>query len=278
MSDGAKAYRPSGRWWRGLVNVAMVAGFLTAVSFLPPDTSLKEVQRSGILRVCVPDNSPPFVTGDKDKPGYDIEMLGEVAKDLGVRLVLNANSRIGRDFNPLNWRVTRAQCSVIAGGVSDSTAMRGFMQMLPNGVATGWMYISLEDRFPQDISSAAVFPGSAGLDRIQLSQFLRMHNIHIQLVKSPGEMRAALQQRAVQAGISDAFVVQMIQAQLPEMTVDWLPDPPFERRELAYGLWKGDATLFRAMRDSIARIREDGRAVSIAKRYEIYLEASEATE
>ena len=37
-----------------------------------------------------------------------------------VRLALNVNPAMGRDFNPSNWRITRAQCEIVAGGVVTS--------------------------------------------------------------------------------------------------------------------------------------------------------------
>src|SRR3954465_1019298 len=94
-----------------------IFGLLGAVYLLPPDTSLDEVRKAGVLRACMPPSYPPLVTGDRDAPGIDVEMLQALAKNLGVSLIISSNPAIGQDFNPRNWHVTRAQCEVLGGGV-----------------------------------------------------------------------------------------------------------------------------------------------------------------
>src|SRR5690606_3951174 len=88
---------------RDLISFGAVLALLVGVSLLPPDTSLREIQRAGALRACVPPLYPPLVTGDPEKPGVDIELLQIVAQRLGVSLVINENQAMGRDFNPRNW-------------------------------------------------------------------------------------------------------------------------------------------------------------------------------
>src|SRR5258708_6504256 len=95
-----------GNFWA----IGLVIALLLAVTLLPPDNSLKEVQAGGSLRACVPTAYPPLVTGDADRPGIDIELLNAVATHIGVDLALNSNDAIGRDFNPSNWGLNRAQC------------------------------------------------------------------------------------------------------------------------------------------------------------------------
>jgi hypothetical protein len=95
----------------------VIFGLLGAVYLLPPDTSLGEVRKAGVLRACLPPSYPPLVTGDRDAPGIDVEMLQALAKNIGVSLIISSNPAIGQDFNPRNWHVTRAQCEVLGGGV-----------------------------------------------------------------------------------------------------------------------------------------------------------------
>ena len=54
----------------------LALGLLLAVYLLPPDTSLAEVKRVGVLKVCIPTEHPPLVTGKADSPGFDVELLG----------------------------------------------------------------------------------------------------------------------------------------------------------------------------------------------------------
>jgi len=257
------------RWRPGLVNIGVIVVLLAAVTFLPPDTSLRDVERAGVLRVCVPDANPPLVTGDAAAPGFDVEILQEVAQDLGVRLLLNVNSSIGRDFNPLNWRLTRANCSVIAGGVSDTRATRGFLQTLPTGIATGWMLLSTEGAAPEQNSTVGVLPAGAGFNRLELSRFLRSKDVRPRVLQTPDQAARALRSGEISAVIGSRFVLQNMQEEIPESTLRWMPEPPFEHHDLALGLWKGDLTLLRAFRRSMERMERDGTLSTIADGYGI---------
>src|SRR5437868_3234375 len=112
---------------RELGGLAIVFALMLLVTFLPPDTSLSEVQADHALRACVPTTYPPLVTGDPAKPGIDIDILHAIADSIGVELVLNPNDAIGRDFNPGHWDVNRGKCQVLAGGVVDSNLTRSFL-------------------------------------------------------------------------------------------------------------------------------------------------------
>ena len=103
--------------WRKGLSYLFIFAPLAAVYLLPPDTSLAEVQRAGVLRACVPFLYPPLVTEDPAAPGIDVELLRGLARNLGLRLDLSRNDAMGRDFNPRSWHVTRAQCEVLAGGI-----------------------------------------------------------------------------------------------------------------------------------------------------------------
>lgn len=67
------------------------------------------------------------MTGDPDAPGFDVAFARAIARRLGVKLVVDANAAMGRDFNPRDWNVTRSQCQMLAGGVVVSDATRAFL-------------------------------------------------------------------------------------------------------------------------------------------------------
>ena len=45
---------------------------------------LAQVKASGILRVCADPDNLPFSSKDPREPGYDVELAGEIAKELGA--------------------------------------------------------------------------------------------------------------------------------------------------------------------------------------------------
>src|SRR5450432_3712032 len=102
---------------RGPLSYLLIFGLLAGVYLLPADTSLSELRKGGILRACMPPLYPPLVTGNPNAPGIDVELLQALAKEMGLRFAVSPNQSMGQDFNPRSWRVTRAQCEVLAGGV-----------------------------------------------------------------------------------------------------------------------------------------------------------------
>ena len=169
----------------------MLFGLLAGVYFLPADTSLREVRRAGLLRACMPPLYPPLVTGSPEAPGLDVELLRAIAAVLGLRLAVSPNEAMGQDFNPRNWRVTRAQCEVLAGGVVASPVTRSFLETSPSYAQTGWGIIA-----PQPIGEfsgrrAGVFIGISGLDRIALSRFLRGNDVQVTIAPSATDLAPA---------------------------------------------------------------------------------------
>ena len=129
------------RWVGDLITVGGIAALFGAVYLLPPDTSLAQVKQAGVLRVCVPTLYPPLVTGKPEEPGFDVEFAQAIAKRLDVRIVVNPNAAMGRDFNPRNWNVTRAQCQMLAGGVVVS-----YFEWVQNLQAFFWEEVDINHR------------------------------------------------------------------------------------------------------------------------------------
>lgn len=255
------------RWLRAALNIAFVAALLSALSFLPPDTSLADRQKSGVLKVCVPPSYPPLITGDPAKPGFDAELVGEVAKQLGLKLTLNVLPSIGKDFNPRNWFLTRAQCDLIAGGVADTVQTRSFLQTLPTTAETGWVGISASGAMPPSGSIVAVLPGTAGLDRLALSSWLRKQGLRARLMRSPAELQQALQSGTVAAGITERFVAASLDLDANAFPMFWLDESISPRLRMALGLWKGDQTLKRAVADALELFEKSGVMIRLSVRY-----------
>jgi ABC-type amino acid transport substrate-binding protein len=260
---------PARRRWRGdALAFGFVGLLLWAVTFLPPDTTLAEVQAAGILRACVPDAFPPLVTGDRARPGLDIEILERVAAELGVRLVPNVNSAMGRDFNPRNWRVTRAQCLVLAGGIVDTTTTRGFLVVAPTRLETGWAAVAA-DPPPATLEGVAVgfFAGLSGLDRLALSRWLRDRGAVVTVVSSAADARQGLADGRFRVVVSEALTARRIAAEA-DASAYWLAGTG-SRVPLAFGLWKGDLTLERAVKRELDRLQRSGELDELFERYEL---------
>jgi ABC-type amino acid transport substrate-binding protein len=265
--DGATEVRR--RLWSDLGAIVVVVGLLAAVSFLPPDTTLAQVRATGVLRVCVPDAFPPLVTGRADEPGVDVEILHTVADELGVRLQLVRNSAIGRDFNPRNWRVTRAQCLLIAGGVVDTTTTRGFLVVTTPHLETGWVAVTRAGETPTSLEGVPVgfYAGITGLDRLALSRWLRDQGAEVTVVSSRSDAASGLEQGRYDVLVSEALTARGIAGELGASPA-WLPvtTAPIP---VGFGMWKGDLTLERAVEAVLRGMRRDGRLAAITDRYEL---------
>lgn len=257
------------RWRRAALNFLLVVALLTAVSFLPPDTSLRDRQQTGVLKACVPPSYPPLVTGDPAQPGFDIELLQAIAGEMGLRLSVNVLVSIGSDFNPRNWMLTRAQCDVIAGGVADTIQTRSFLQTIPLPAETGWVGISRSGTLPARGETIAVLPGTAGLDRVKLSGWLRANGWQARGTSTPAQFRTALDDPGVAAGIAERFVIDSLHVDEGDFKSFWLPEQDFPRYRMALGLWKGDQTLKRAIVDALETLRKSGTLAPLQQRYDL---------
>jgi ABC-type amino acid transport substrate-binding protein len=243
----------------------LIFGLLGGVYLLPPDTSLAEVRKAGVLRACVPPSYPPLVTGDRDAPGIDVELLRALAKSIGVGLIISPNPAIGQDFNPRNWHVTRAQCEVLGGGVVASPLTRSFLETSPSYAQTGWALVGPKP--PADIEGrrVGVLTGISGLDRLALSSYLRARNAQLIVTPDVAEFVLGLRHGRYDVGITEWLLAGQLAAR-NGWSVAWMP-AELPRYPVALGLWKGDLTLKRAITDGLEKLRRDGEVARIIARY-----------
>lgn len=251
------------RFLRDIGTPAVLFALLAALYILPPDTSLAEVRQAGVLRACVPDAYPPLVTGDATKPGFDVEVLREVASRMGVRLDLNRISAMGRDFNPRNWRVTRTQCQLLAGGTVDSPRTRSFLDVTQPYLHTGWAVFSPESELALAGAGLGFYPGLTGLDRIALSRYLKEQEARTRVEQGMEALASK-----VAAGELDGGVGEVLSVTALADARGWsVRDLPLERYPVVFGLWRGDLTLKRTLESTLASLKADGTLQGIAGRY-----------
>ncbi len=238
---------------------------LFAVYLLPPDTSLSEVERTGTLTACLPPSRPPLVTEDSAAPGLEVELLGEIASEMGLRFRAVTVPAMGADFDPSLWRITRAHCAVIGGGTLDTAETRAFLSVTQPFAETGWVVIAKSADETIGGKRAAVLANIPGADRLTLSRFLRDQDVSVSLVRTADGLTEALANGDADIGIADALYAQAVAGDIGFVTQD-LP-PPFRHEGLVFGLWKGDLTLKRAITGALQRIANDGRLAALRAKY-----------
>lgn len=258
--------RPPNRWLRSAANLAIAVALLFAVSFLPPDTSLSDRQKTGVLKLCVPPAYPPLVTGEPARPGFDIELAGAVAERIGLRLQVNTLSSIGKDFNPRNWALTRGQCDIIAGGVADTVVTRSFLETIPTPVETGWVGVGRSAELPAPGAAVAVLAGTSGLDRLQLSGWLRRNGWRVVPARSARQFVEALASGQASIGVTERSAIAAL-ALPADIELFPLPAAEFPQYRMAFGLWKGDQTLKRVIAAAIDELGRTGELAALEDRY-----------
>ena len=245
--------------------LALVILLMVLVGRLPPDTALSEIRKLGALKVCVPTSYPPLVTGDPDLPGIDVEILRAVAVEIGVALLLSPSDAMGRDFNPGNWGITRANCQVLAGGVVDTVLTRSFLDTGPAYAQTGWAVVA--PAALDDISGLTLgaLTNISGLDRISLASFLRDRGVTVRIVRNPQELVDGISNGVLDGGISEALLAGGLASDNGWWT-DPMPDE-LARYNLVFGLWKGDLTLKREITRVLDQFETDGTLDAILARY-----------
>lgn len=220
------------------INLAFILGLLALASLVPPDGALAAVRARGLLRVCTP------AQGLSEAEAARLEAF---ARAIPARLALAPLASIGADANPRNWRLTRAQCDMIAGGLADTAATRSFLAVVPVGLRTGWAV------WPGPLSAcrqAMVWPGTSGLSRVALSGYLRAQPVPARLAT---DLPAALAAGAAGQGGCAIAPLPDLARQLPADAAPQLLDlPGAPAVSLGFGFWKGDSTLARRMRKTMA--------------------------
>jgi polar amino acid transport system substrate-binding protein/cystine transport system substrate-binding protein/membrane-bound lytic murein transglycosylase F len=254
--------------WRDLAGIAVIVGLFAAIALVPPDTSLSEIRKEGTLRVCVPPTYGNLVTGDPAAPGFEVEIMQIVADRLGVRLALNVNPAIGQDFNPRAWRLTRAQCQIVAGGVVATDTTRSFLDTTPPHLETGWVLLA-PGEVPASLAGArvGVHAGVTGRDRLALSRTLREAGAEIALVDRPAALEEGIGNGTFAAGVTEALAGGAIAA-ANGWQIAWLLGPE-SRDPVAFGLWKGDMTLKRRVVAILDDLQSDGTLARLAEKYGI---------
>ncbi|WP_290689997.1 MULTISPECIES: substrate-binding periplasmic protein [unclassified Haematobacter] len=266
-----------GRWGPAIRNLGIVVVILALAGLLPQDNSLAERRAAGVLKLCVPPAYPPLVTGEPDRPGYDVELARILADRVGLRLAVNVVPTIGRDFNPRNWNLTRAQCDMIGGGIADTPTARGFLQLLPTGERIGWLLLLPAGALPPSGSTLAVLPGASGLDRLALSAWMRAEGYRPLLVADGAALRTALLEGRAAAAVGENFALSGQEGALPGFTAVWPDDPALAPVPLAFETWKGDVTLKRALTAALSDAAGREEIATLRNRYGLTAEAGAAS-
>jgi ABC-type amino acid transport substrate-binding protein len=267
-SGPAAPPRAKPRWIRDMAALAVGVALLGGVYLLAPDTSYSEAKKAGLITACIPASYPPLVTGNREAPGIDIELLEELAGRLGLRLRLQTVVAMGKDLDPRNWGVSRARCQLLAGGVVLSPLTQSFLDSTPPHLATGWSIISAAPEAFLGGKTVGVFVGLTGLDRTGLSSHLRQAGARITLLRSTDALMDALAAGSIDLAVTESLLARQLAYNLEGYGVSWLSDD-MGRYPIGLGLWKGDLTLKRELVSALVAMENEGFIEALQEKYRI---------
>jgi len=226
------------RWRRPVLDIGLIAALLAALNFLPSDNSLADRRKQGVLRYCVSESASALT-----EP-RELQLAEGIARQLDLRLEVQTVANIGRSFNPRDWNLSRGQCDMI-GGLANTETNRNFLTLLPNGSRIALVRAGPAEAPPRG-AEMGVYLRAPGLDRVRLASYLRAQGWRAQPLRTPEALSGWL------AGGGQAIVSTLTQLP-PDTGTNPLPPEAGESTDLAFGLWRGDVTLTRAIRNALER-------------------------
>lgn len=249
---------------RPLVPLAVSFAILFGVSFLPSDESWSEIHQAERLTVCAPREMGPLVTRDREKPGFEIELLREAASRMGLTITVTQNAAMNREYNPTNWRISRANCRVIVGGIRDNVWSRSLLELTAPYLLSEWTWVHKgEAAWPPE--SVAFAPGTFALDRVALAQSLIRAGVDALPMQNVDDLVEAFTQGEISSAITESTIAAA-HFDTSEFSLSPVPNGP-AATGLTFGFWKGDTTLRRQMDATLADLKADGTVAKLAENY-----------
>lgn len=244
--------------------LAVSFAVLLGVNLLPPDTALEEIETAGRLTVCAPPELGPLVAQDAERPGFEIALVEEAAKRSGWTVSITHNAAMAREFNPRNWRISRATCRLIVGGLRDNNWSRSLMEMSEPYLESAWVWVAPQgSEWPP--SQIRFHPGIFAMDRVTLGTFLRGEGVRINPVQRPEQLLKDIEGDDWMTAITDSITADYLFADT-RLEANLLPGGPAPQG-ISLGFWKGDTTLRRHMDGILAAMHEDGTVERLAEEY-----------
>jgi polar amino acid transport system substrate-binding protein len=239
----------------------------TALAPAASARSLEEIQASGTLSVCLPANSLPFSSRHDTPQGFEVELAGLLAKQLGVSL----DSQWV--ISPIQVRY--ANCDLLLDVIADPEAQ-------------GESHLVLSKPYYHSGVALVVPQGSpitsfASLDRhdkvaVQVGSIVAMilgqRHVGLSTYAFEDEML-----QAVADGEADAAAVTPVSAEYfnhahPDHKLTIVPPDEGDQRlvwNIAIGMRKPDQALREAMDKAIDKLSADGTLAGIYGRYGVTL-------
>jgi polar amino acid transport system substrate-binding protein len=250
------------------MRLAIAALMLSAaVPLAASARSLEQIQASGTLSVCLPANSLPFSSRHDTPGGFEVELAGSLAQELGVSL------QTDWVISPI--QVVRASCDLLLDAIADPEAQGESHLVLSKPYYRSGVALVVPVNSPiksfaslDSHTKVAVQVGSV------VAMVLGQRHVGLSTYAFEDEML-----QAVADGEADAAAVTPVSAGYfnlahPDHKLTILPPDEADQRlvwNIAIGMRKPDQALREAMDKAIDKLSADGTIAGIYSRYGVTL-------
>lgn len=250
--------------------LAVIVGSLIipSLSFGERESTLDKIRRTGVLKVCADPDSLPYSTDDPQTPGFDVEIAGMIAEQLGLRLQVVWNETYFTERAIRRHLFREKKCDGFIGlpvgqyeenlDFSRPYYGSGYILVVRNDVSN---IKNLADLKGKKIGVEVWTPADHEL-------FLR--GSQRGLYRNQQEVIEALQKGEVDAGLLWAPNFGWLKKEHPELKVKmiegYVPEPGFQRN-VAIGIRKEDQGLKETLDHAIEALMKERMIEKVMAKY-----------
>lgn len=256
--------------WRGAPLALALLAMMVIVSAARAESRLERIAAAGALRICIwPDYYGITFRNPKtlELSGIDIDLARELAKDLGVQAQF-----VDSSFARLIDDVTNNRCDIamFAIGVTPERAekLRFTRSYLRSDIYAITTYSNRRIKSWEDIDRPGVVVAVARGTYHEPVMRRKLSAASLQVLDT-----SHAREQEVESGRADVFMTDFPYSRRMLDNVDWarlVSSPkPYHLTPYAYAVAPGDEIWFQRVDRFVAEIRQDGRLLAAAQRYQL---------
>lgn len=252
-----------------ILGILIVGGQVLSEAVAYPGT-WERIEASGVLRICVDPDNPPYSMGDPARPGFDIEIAQAIAAHLGIRLQLHWNETYFTDRAIRHGLLVQKSCDLFMGLPVGKWADEELTFSRPY---YGGAYVLVLRGDEATLTLEALKGTPVGVEvwtRPYRVLFQRGYQVH--QYRDPRALLQAIQKGELRAGILWAPTFGWLKRTDPALTVKiadrYHPDPEL-RTNVAIGIRKEDQDLKVVVDGAVGTLLKDGTIERILAKYGI---------
>jgi len=250
-----------------MVGLLLVGGQVLSEALAQPGT-WERIKASGVLRICVDPDNPPYSVDDPARPGFDIEIAQALATHLGIQLQLHWNETYFTERAIRRGLLVQKSCDLFMGLPVGEWADEELMFSRPY---YGGAYVLVVREGEATLPLEALKGLPVGVEVwTRPYRVLFRRGYQVRQYRDPKALVQAIQKGELRAGILWAPTFGWLKRTDPSLRVKiadrYHPDPEL-RTNVAIGIRKEDQDLKEVIDGVVETLLTDGTIERILTRY-----------